>query len=63
MKMRDWFYAGILHEQQVYTVRVGSIAVSLKGAKCVPLFSERYRINCAVLPLLFGYRLTLRWRT
>lgn len=62
MTLGNWFYCGVLHTHQLYTVRIGSIAVSLKGKRNQALFSERYRMNCSAAHLPFGYRLVFRWK-
>ena len=52
----NWLFVGWSWEHGVATLRVRSVALQVKAPWNGPLFSERHRCQCSVLPLGGGWR-------
>jgi hypothetical protein len=46
-----------------FFINIGRSRYGLKSPGYPVLFSERYRRSCRVIPLLFGWRVTVRRRS
>lgn len=60
MPARSRTLLGLWVGRQWLAVRCGRSYVSLRGPRHQPVYTERYRIGCRVLPLRGGWRLVLR---